>query len=356
MALMLECLCSPDASICTLTRLTFNLEIKRVQLGTIGAIYYVFLGGEVLMVDPPDGQYAFDLPLDTDLSTESVALQMDASLFQVPDPLYSQYQTFRATYGIRQDYECQNLVSGSISRTQLISNTEVKGPEVQCKTGEDIRGLVVGGLSAIFYKSTPLGACLSGNIHTGDTTFLPLTQPSMINIGDSAQICLCATGGSGNYTYSIVSGTLPCGIVLNTETGCLDGDATGDCDGTTSVTFRVTDLGGAGPGSTGGVTIGGSCRVFGTGATRISGGAWDTSMVGNTITIHGGLYTVATVAGPSNLTTTAAIGIVDPTTWSYTSPVVPPPTPGPPEIAEVTCGFVTKCPDADSSIGGNSAY
>ena len=209
---------------------------------------------------------------------------------------------------------------------------------------------------SIFYKSTPLGACLSGGIGTADLDFVPQPQASMVDIGDSGEICLCATGGSGNYTYSIVSGTLPCGITLNTDTGCLEGEADGKCSGTTSVTFRVTDLGGAGPGSTGGVTIGGTCRTFGTGVTRIAGGAWDSSMVGNAITIHEVSYTVASVTGPSNLTTISTIGIIDPTTWSYTSPVIPPPPPGPPETADVTCGFVTKCPDADSAIGGNSAY
>jgi hypothetical protein len=181
-------------------------------------------------------------------------------------------------------------------------------------------------------------------------------QDNTTDIGDSGEICLCATGGSGEYVYSIVSGTLPCGITLNPTTGCLEGTANGDCPGTTAVTFRVTDTGGAGGSGSGGVTIGGQCRVFGSGATRISGGAWDASMVGNPITIAGNVYTVATVTPPNLLTVTGTIGIIDPTTWTYTSPVVPPPPPGPPETAEVTCGFIANCPGDDSSLGGNAAY
>ncbi len=215
---------------------------------------------------------------------------------------------------------------------------------------------MIGASAATFYYSSPLGACFSGGISSKDFDFEPNPNGNTINIDDSGQICLCTTGGSGNYTYSIIDGSLPCGVTLNQQTGCLEGESDGTCPGTTNVTFRVTDAGAGGETSTGGVTIGGTCRTFGTGVTRISGGAWDASMDGNSISIGGGTFTVSSVSGPDNMTLSASAGIADPTSWSYTSPVVAPPAPGPPETAEVTCGFVGKCPNSDTGLGGNSAY
>ncbi len=362
MSLTLECVCSPDASICTLTQLVYKVNAHVFGRGTIGALNILTLhaGSSYSTLVNPSGLYAIDLPIASVLAnwgSLAVTLSVDASLYQVPSPPYSEYYGFDATYSIVHHYRCTNLITGASTTSEVEAHTVDLGPTVKCQTGEnDIRGLVSGGIGSIFYKSTPLGDCFSGGISTTDFTFQPAPAEGMINIGDSSQICLCATGGSGSYTYSIVSGELPCGITLNQATGCLDGEATGDCPGTTNITFRVTDSGGGGQSSTGGVTIGGTCRAFGSGATRISGGAWTDDMAGNPITIGGNIYTVATVTPPGLLTVTGTIGIIDPTDWIYTSPVVPPPPAGPPEIAEVTCGFIATCPTSDTGLGGNSAY
>ncbi len=361
MALTLECICSPDAAVCVLSQLVWVVDAFISRQGTIGALNILTLncaGGTFSTIANPEGHYEIDLPVEATVenwSSLGVSLSMDASLMQVPYPRFSQYYATSVNYSIRQYYRCHNLITGAISKLNIISHTANPGASDLCEGGN--RGVVTGGIGSIIYLSTPLGDCLSGALSTRDTEFQPPPQiDNTVSIGDSSQICLCATGGSGNYSYSIVSGELPCGITLNQSTGCLVGEANGDCPGTTSIVFRVTDSGSGGQSSTGGVTIGGTCRTFGSGVTRISGGAFDPSMVGNAITINGVGYPVATVTPPDLITVTGTIGIFNPTDWVYTSPVVAPPTPGPPETAEVTCGFIATCPTSDTGLGGNSAY
>ncbi len=50
---------------------------------------------------------------------------------------------------------------------------------------------------------------------------------------------LAATGGSGSYTYSIASGSLPAGVTLNSSTGVISGTPT--TGGTYTFTSKVTD-------------------------------------------------------------------------------------------------------------------
>ncbi len=119
----------------------------------------------------------------------------------------------------------------------------------------------------------------------------------------------------------------------------------------------MTDAGGADTAqSTGGVTIGGTANVFGGGATRVTGGQWTSDMVGQAITFGGTSYVVASVADGDHMTFTPTNGIMAGAAWSYTSPVIPPPAPGPPEFAEVTCGYIQGCPTGDDGAGGNQAF
>ncbi|HUB75604.1 MAG TPA: Ig domain-containing protein, partial [Solirubrobacteraceae bacterium] len=52
---------------------------------------------------------------------------------------------------------------------------------------------------------------------------------------------LSATGGSGDYAWSIATGTLPAGLTLNATTGAISGTPT--APGTSTVTFAATDAG-----------------------------------------------------------------------------------------------------------------
>lgn len=364
--LTLQCICSPDASMCQITALTWEVEIARGQFGPtpIGAVWYLTLlgstGSFVELIDYGTGTYSFLLPLSraiADWSSLFVKIFMDASLFQVPSPPGSSYELFMASHRIRQDYHCVNLITG-IETTQTLYAQANAGPPEKCLTAaDDLRGIVSGGIGGIFFKSTPLGACLSGGITTGDCCFEPPPTENTFDIDNSGQICLCATGGSGDYLFSIVAGSLASGQSLNKDTGCIEGYPDGRVAATPAITFRVTDLGGGDvTETTGGDLIGGTCRVFGPGVTRISGGSFTSDMVGQPITVNGGNYTVDTVSGPDNLTITPADGIADPTTWSYKSPVIASPEPAAPASADVTCGFMSGCPTGASSAGASKNF
>ncbi len=57
--------------------------------------------------------------------------------------------------------------------------------------------------------------------------------------GTAYSSTLAATGGSGSYTYSIASGSLPAGVTLNSSTGAISGTPT--TGGTYTFTSKVTD-------------------------------------------------------------------------------------------------------------------
>jgi uncharacterized protein YdaL len=70
-------------------------------------------------------------------------------------------------------------------------------------------------------------------------------------VGRSYNGSLASSGGLGAHTWSVSSGTLPAGLVLNAKTGKITGKPTHT--GTTSVTFKVSD--GASPADTATKTI-----------------------------------------------------------------------------------------------------
>ncbi len=357
MALILECTCSANVSLCNLIQLIWNVDVVVNQAGSITATGRIWLSGDngaeenIFIESPGDaGIYSFDLTPLADWLNPTAHITINASTFQISGGSYE----INAGDGILQRYQCVNVISGATVITEVPSSATVNDGEHKCETGPHDTRSVCQDISGTLFKSTPLGAC-NGCGSSHGQYYPPPTINVTVDVDNSGELCLCATGGSGDYSYSIISGQLPCGQTLNVSTGCIEGSPDGSCDGTSSITFRVTDAGGAGPGSTGGETIGGTCRVFGSGATRISGGAWTSAMTG-TITINGHDYTIATVTPPDNLTTVETIGIIDPTSWSYTFPIIPPPPPGPPETADVTCGYIFACPAGDQTIGGNQAF
>jgi len=68
---------------------------------------------------------------------------------------------------------------------------------------------------------------------------LSFPTPSDGEIGAAYSDTLTASGGTGPYTWSLTSGTLPAGITLNSATGTLSG--TPAATGVSSVTVKVTD-------------------------------------------------------------------------------------------------------------------
>jgi hypothetical protein len=78
--------------------------------------------------------------------------------------------------------------------------------------------------------STPTGSELS------ITTVCPIDQGAQ-NVAYSYQ--LTATGGQEPYTWTIIAGSLPTGLTLNSSTGLISGTPTGT--GTSNFTFQVAD-------------------------------------------------------------------------------------------------------------------
>jgi hypothetical protein len=73
-----------------------------------------------------------------------------------------------------------------------------------------------------------------------DTTSLPDAH-----IGAAYSATLTASGGTGPYTFSIVSGSLPSGLSLNASTGVISGTPAYGAGGNFTLTIQVTDSLGA---------------------------------------------------------------------------------------------------------------
>ncbi len=376
MALTLQCTCGDDASICHLIKLTLSYVANKTVIPggggfpIIGAIHEIFLEtgfpGEVITIgNPPNGGFSIDLPLiiwEPHYNSISIRMYMDASLVQFPDPVYSGYELFSFTYVIIQTYQCQNFSTGKVTEYNVFTFPARASGQVDCVTGDTTRGTLIsnpGEFVTTFYLSTPGGGggvCFSGPI-AGDAHDFPPIDHEKISLSDSGQICLCVSGGSGgSYTFSIVAGNLASGQTLNPTTGCIEGEPDGAVPPSASVTFQVIDPGGAGVGPTGGVTIIGHANVFGAGATRLSGPGWGVVVPGTVMVVDGINATVDTVTDADHLTFTTAIGILPGVPWSYVTPIVPPPDPGPPDTAQVTCSFIGGgCSDSGGGIQ-NQAY
>lgn len=82
----------------------------------------------------------------------------------------------------------------------------------------------------------------SGSNPVWVTTVLP---PSIFNTSYSATLSATdADAGSSIVSYTLISGTLPTGLSLNTTTGAITGTPTGTGPTTSTISFRATDLGG----------------------------------------------------------------------------------------------------------------
>ena len=77
---------------------------------------------------------------------------------------------------------------------------------------------------------------------TIDGTTLAITTTSLLNplVGESYSQTLQFTGGTAPFTWSVLSGTLPAGLSLDSSTGTITGTPTAT-SGPTSITFQLTD-------------------------------------------------------------------------------------------------------------------
>ncbi len=316
MPLLVECSCSDNVANCGLSTLTLELTVTEQFSGTpeIGASHTLTIfanqsdpGAPSIVLGVTPGDYSIDLPLEDWAplwNTITVQLETESSLSQQPSPAFSKYDLFRGTYRIVQHFACLNVATTVDSGWDIYSYSMRPNPPTSCEPGaDDLRVLCYAGrgVNSIFYKSTPLADCFGCT--TSDGYFQPgINSTANVDPTNSAQICICATGGSGNYQYSIVSGNLPGGVTLDASTGCFEGSPDKSLAGSPTITFRVTDLGGAGApvGST--VTVGGTGYVDGTQFIWASGAAFFPAMVGTSMIVNGSSRTVVAFNTPYWLT------------------------------------------------------
>ncbi len=261
-----------------------------------------------ILVSVTPGSYDIDLPLADwakNWATISVELVTVSGLNQNGSPPFSSYDLFRTQYRIDQTFTCTNKETSETSGWVITSYTASPDPNTKCEISAEVRVLCFAGrgVSSVFYRSSTLATCQGCTIN--DRNFQPVIDGTAnVDPAVSSQICICATGGSGDYKYSIVSGSLPSGQTLNPDTGCIEGNADGHTPGTPSITFRVTDAGGAGAPVGTSRTIGGTGYLNGSNFVWASGAAFFSEMAGTSITIGGAGHTVATV--PTQFTMTVS--------------------------------------------------
>ncbi len=318
MPVVVECSCSSNTANCHLSTLTLELDIAEVLSGTtaIGANHDLTIiadagnpSAPTITLDVSTGHHLIDLPIDDWgplWNTITVKLETESSLTQIPSPSYSAYDLFRASYRIVQEYTCRNVDTMEDTGWNIVSYSISPGPSTKCEPSDgDLRVLCYAGKSvnSVFYKSSTLATCQGCTIT--DTSFQPgINSTATVDTKNSGPICICATGGSGNYQYSIVDGKLPCGMTLNTDTGCIEGAPDKTCAGSNTITFRVTDLGGAGAPVGTSVTIGGTGYLDEPTFIWSSGAAFFAEMVGTSITVDGVSRTIASVDSVYQLTLT----------------------------------------------------
>jgi hypothetical protein len=139
----------------------------------------------------------------------------------------------------------------------------------------------------------------SGAVPLGiTTTALPNGQ-----VGAAYSTTLSATGGTTPYAWSVTSGTLPAGLVLNASTGAITGTPTASANAT-PLTFTVTDS--SSPAQTRSVTLTLTVSTSGAASLAITTTALPTGQ-----------------AGSAYNTILTATGGTTPYSWSVTSGTLP---------------------------------
>lgn len=143
-------------------------------------------------------------------------------------------------------------------------------------------------------------------------TILPTTLPN-VSIGALYNQTVSASGGTGPYTFSIVSGTLPIGLTLNPSTGAITGIYNG-APGSASFTIQATDQGALGCSASRSYTINMvSCPTIGVSGNPAAGTV-ATVYSDSSISASGGTspYTFTVSAGslPNGLALNATTAII----------------------------------------------
>jgi hypothetical protein len=242
MPITLDCYCPGDSAVavCQLVELRLLATIfSDAQSATVA--FHETVGGGGTGVSASGGSSA---SLDQTISGASLASWV-ANWGTVNVTLFAQ-STFSlsnmlttATWKIIQHYEC---VDGEGRVAHVYRNAFPDDlDDAQCVDGViQIIGTAGGSGGSIWMRHTsPLG-CTDVALQVGN--FSPDIDPPLVGTGGGfANFCLCASGGSGSYIYALVSGELPDGLTLNSDTGCIEGTVTGVSASSSVITFRATD-------------------------------------------------------------------------------------------------------------------
>jgi hypothetical protein len=130
--------------------------------------------------------------------------------------------TWSVSSGSLPDGITLNGSTGVLSGSPTVAGTSsftVKVTDANGQTATELTSLVVVAGPALSFPAPPSGE---------------VTAPYLVT--------LAVSGGTGPYTWSVSSGSLPAGITLDPSTGVLSGTPT--ADGTSSFTVKVTDANG----------------------------------------------------------------------------------------------------------------
>lgn len=179
-------------------------------------------------------------------------------------------------------------------------------------TGANTSGRLLARNGAVTLDTNNVNTC--GVILCGVITVNPATLPNG-TVGAAYNQVVSATGGTGSYTFSVSSGALPTGLILNPATGAITGTPT--AVGTFTFTITAVDsLGCPGSRQYTVVMAGAGCPVITLSPTTLPPGTSGTPY-SQVITASGGTtytYTIASGALPTGFTLNGATGLISGTT------------------------------------------
>ncbi len=249
MPLTLECACDDNAqvSICQLSELWFEGAGVYVSIGGMSASFSLVLtGGAVPYVANTDNTaYRVAMSLgdaDPIVWSNLVAEGVMAGSTSQP-PADGKIAIWGATEQIRQVYTCVRIDDGNVT-TKTIIATPTVGNDCSCFDLVERVSLSGsgGGMGGVLKASSPTGSCQGCTAYSFDFKPAPLDKLIDVNGSEPGSVCLCATGGTEPYRFGTVGGSLPKGMELDIETGCLYG--TPDVSSIGTITFRVYDAAG----------------------------------------------------------------------------------------------------------------